>query len=329
MFEVDHILRTGETLPSSSYKRLAGGKGANQSVACARASEAAKVSHLGQIGDDGKWIVHDIVETAGVDVRYVGVSQSDMSGRAIIQVSKSSGDNAIILYPGSNKTISVEFVDKCLDELGDELKEGWLMLQNEVNLGEYVMEKCFDMGMIVVFNPAPMTPNVYKDFHQLKFVHLLILNETEATGLINQMSSDNFIAPTSGNNIVASMTIVIDKLSELVHHNVAGIVITLGGDGLVSKFRDGNGWYSVQMPAIPTMVVDTTGAGDTFVGYLVATLSSAYRKSTDSAPVRFSRKLVEAALKRSTMASSVKCRTAGAMTSIPRLEQVLEFEKQQ
>ncbi|KAJ3274191.1 hypothetical protein HK104_004154, partial [Borealophlyctis nickersoniae] len=123
------LLSGGETLASTGYAVHAGGKGANQSVAMAKAG--AKVYHAGRVGRDGRWVV-DYMAAQGVDTSLIRIDDEKPTGRAIIQVSTETSDNAIILHAGANHHISDADVEESLKGFGE---GDWVVVQNEVNVG--------------------------------------------------------------------------------------------------------------------------------------------------------------------------------------------------
>ena len=133
VYGVEHFVRPGETLESESYSVFSGGKGANQSIALARAG--AEVLHAGKVGADGGWLKTKLRDN-GVDVSLVETVDLP-TGHAVIQVN-SEGENAIIIHGGANRTFSSADIDKVLEsaEAGD-----YLLLQNEINAVEKVLEK--------------------------------------------------------------------------------------------------------------------------------------------------------------------------------------------
>ncbi|MBN2858908.1 MAG: ribokinase [Sphaerochaetaceae bacterium] len=243
IFKVDHIVRPGETIPSSSLERSVGGKGANQSVGASYAG-GERVFHVGKIGEDGRFIVPLLAEK-GVDVTFLHETETP-TGQALIQVSK-EGQNSIVLYGGGNQTFTEEDVDNVLSHTvaGD-----WVLLQNEINLNHYVIEQSRKQNLKICFNPAPYSEGV-KDL-PLHLLDILVLNETEAEGL-------------SG---VADPSASLTSLSAM--YPDTEILITLGKDGVMHMKGSGEvttcGVWDVP-------VADTTAAGDTFIGCYVANRS--------------------------------------------------------
>ncbi len=168
IFTVDHIVRGGETLQSTSLTKSAGGKGANQSAALAKAG--AEVFHAGKIGDDGSFLL-ELLSSYGVDIslirRYDGAT-----GQALIQLD-SQKQNAIILYGGGNVAITTNEIDEALQRFspGD-----MLVLQNEIVHSGYLIREAKKRGMKVCMNLAPFDPSLRE--LPLGLLDLLVVNET-------------------------------------------------------------------------------------------------------------------------------------------------------
>ena len=152
VYKVDHAVTPGETMDSFGMDTFLGGKGLNQSISLARAG--VKVYHAGQIGRDGEMFL-DVCKKSGIDTSYIKMIEGK-SGHAIIQLDKNA-QNCILLYGGSNRKITKEFVDEVLShfEKGD-----ILLLQNEINDVPYIIERCHERGIRVAFNAAMMVDAV-------------------------------------------------------------------------------------------------------------------------------------------------------------------------
>ena len=172
VYQVEHIARPGETIASSAHQVFAGGKGANQSAALARAG--ARVFHAGQVGPDGQWLV-DKLARLDVDVQHIRVGDTP-TGHAIIQVDR-QGQNSIVLFAGANAQIDQSAIDATLSHFG---AGDILLLQNEINDIPYIMAAAAARGLTICLNPAPFGPEVRA--YPLELIDLLIVNETEATG---------------------------------------------------------------------------------------------------------------------------------------------------
>ncbi len=149
VFRLPHVARPGETLTSSSLAVFAGGKGANQSVALARAG--VRVAHCGRIGQDGIWLVDKLAaEGIGTDLIAQGNSPT---GQAIIQVGD-DGQNAIVLLSGANHDITAADINAAL---AASPPDALVLAQNETSSVPYLIENAAATGRPVAFNPAPMT----------------------------------------------------------------------------------------------------------------------------------------------------------------------------
>ncbi len=276
VYRVAHVVRPGETLAGTALERHAGGKGANQSAALALAG--ARVFHAGKIGDDGAWLVEQLARL-GVDTRHV--RRGDVpTGHAVIQVD-THGENAIVLCGGANRRIADDEVDATLAEFGPETV---LLLQNEINGIPRLMRAAHARGLSIVFNPAPMDREVLA--YPLELARTLIVNETEGAALVGAGEPADMLARLAA------------RLPQ------AEIVLTLGSRGVLYHA----GGHTLRVEACPVRVVDTTGAGDTFIGYFVA------RRMAGDA--------VERALRIASQAAAITVSRPGAMDAIPRLDEV-------
>ncbi|KAJ3159533.1 hypothetical protein HDU86_001542 [Geranomyces michiganensis] len=326
VFVVPHIVLTGETISSSQYSVHPGGKGANQSVALSKAG--VETYHAGRIGKDGVWVA-DLMKTHGVKIDLLNVDEKKPNGRAIIQVSASDNDNAIVLLPGTNHAISIDDADSAVGAFD---KGDWVVMQNEINLdaANRVLDVAAKKGMVIVFNPAPCPDDFVKSV-SLTHVDVLVLNSSEAASIANQL-------PTTANAGASESS----SPSELAGHllravpNLKLVVITLGGDGAVACTRGNDSASastsassaassstSVQTFSAPALanckLVDTTGAGDTFVGFFVASLIKTLAARGTSASLKdvLTPDAVRHALTMGTTAGGMACETHGAMPSVP------------
>lgn len=235
-YDVPHLLAPGETLASTAHRKGLGGKGANMSVAIARA--AARTVHIGAVGQDGRWAVDRLLEY-GVDTRNIAMSD-EPTGHAVIMVD-AQGENAILLYPGANHAISETHVGSALAEASD---SDTFVFQNETSLQVEAATIASSKGMQIVYAAAPFSAEAVKPV--LPLLDILVMNAVEAEQLSHALSTD---------------------LNDLP---VRDVVVTLGADGCrwINTDRSSDQTF----PAIPVTPVDTTGAGDTFTGFLVAGL---------------------------------------------------------
>ena len=178
VFRVPRIARPGETIAATSLAIFAGGKGANQSVALARAG--ADATHVGRVGNDGQWLIEKLA-AEGIDTRAIQRSTGP-TGQAIIQVDD-AGENAIMLWPAANHEITPDDVDRALDRAA---AGSWLLVQNETSSVEHAMLAARNRGLRVAFNPAPFDDRVRE--YPLASAHLICVNETEGMALAGEAS---------------------------------------------------------------------------------------------------------------------------------------------
>ena len=292
VYRVPHLVRPGETLASAALDTVLGGKGANQSVALARAG--ASVRHVGRVGEADAALLDALTE-AGVDCSRVA-RVPGVSGHAIIQVDD-AGENAIVLHGGANRGFDAATLDAALADVG---AGDWLLAQNECDALDAAFAVARERGARVAFNPAPMSADVAR--LPLDALDLLVVNETEARGLAAALADDAGTGPEAGSGDVDA---AIDALAARLPGVL--LVTTLGAAGAV--LVDGPGGGARARSAAPAVdAVDTTGAGDTFVGYLLAGLVDGL------APA--------AALGRACAAGALATTRAGATPSIPTAAEV-------
>ncbi len=281
VYSLDHIVAPGETEMSTSLQVFPGGKGLNQSIATARAG--GEVYHAGCVGIDGDLLVDTLTE-AGVDITYLQTVDAK-NGHAIIQVNR-TGENSIFLHKGSNGMVDTALIDRVLSAFsaGD-----LLLLQNEISNVPYIVDKAHERGLQILFNPSPFNETVIQlPLNKLSYV---ILNEGEAMVLSGASSPD------------AAMTHLRTRYPSL------GIVFTLGARGCM--FTQGD--RTLFQPSFVVNAVDTTGAGDTFAGYLAAGLA----RGEDMANI----------LKTACAAAAIAVSRHGAAPSIPLRDEVLRLQK--
>ncbi|MET1219680.1 MAG: ribokinase [Glaciecola sp.] len=283
VYHVPHFVQPGETLDTTSYQVLLGGKGANQSIALANAG--AEVRHVGCIHQQDAQFKQAMIKY-GINGRFIRCTDTP-SGHAIIQVTP-NGENAIFLFGGANRDINEQDISNALADAHD---DDWVLLQNETTGIEEILQQAKAKGLNVAFNPAPMTANIKRlDF---TLIDLLIVNEVEAAELSEQ--TDNA---------------AIEAFFR--HHFAHGAVIITQGKAGAKWFA---GEETVFMPAFVVDAVDTTAAGDTFIGFFLAH----YQTSCE----------VESALRYACAASALAVTKTGAAQSIPTMTQVSTFLAEQ
>ena len=147
VYSVDHIILPGETEATGSRNIFLGGKGINQSMALAKAG--VEVYHGGLIGNGGQPFL-DACKEYGVHADFIRKVDAP-DGHTIIQIDKDA-QNSILLFGGANQKMTTEFIDEVLSHFDS---NDILLLQNEVNLLPYIVDKAYEKGMQIALNPSP------------------------------------------------------------------------------------------------------------------------------------------------------------------------------
>ena len=270
-YAVPHVPAPGETLAATGLATGLGGKGANQSVAAARAG--AEVRHIGCLGPDGGW-ARERLAGWGIDITHVAEVETP-TGHAIINVAE-DGENAIVIFPGANAQQSPERIEAALAEAkpGDTL-----LIQNETSAQVAAARAGAARGMRVVYSAAPFDPDAVRAV--LPHVSLLVMNAGEAAALRAALGADPGVE----------------------------MLVTLGPDG--ARWVHSDGIETVPAPRVTP--VDTTGAGDTFIGYVAAGLDRGME------PI--------AAMRLGTAAAALKVTRRGTADAIPSAVEVAAFQE--
>ena len=279
VYRLDHIVKNGETISANTINTFPGGKGLNQSVALAKAG--VDVYHAGLIGKDGEFLLKFLRENS-VNTKFIDIIE-EKTGHAIIQVD-TNGENSILLYGGANKKITSKYIDYVLSNFGE---GDFLILQNEINKINEIIEKAYERKMTIVFNPAPMEENVKNiSFSKLDY---LILNETELKTLSNEND--------------------IEKGKEFLKLNFPNlnVILTLGSKGSIYINEE----REIKQEIYKVDAVDTTAAGDTFIGFFVAGLIKNYE--------------LKKSLSLASAAAAISVTFKGAATSIPTIIDAEKF----
>ena len=283
-YKLDHIVAPGETISSQDLIVTVGGKGLNQSVALCKAG--AEVWHAGIIGTDGL-MLKDFLDKSGVRTDLLKIDPDHKSGHTIIQIESGSAQNCIIVHAGTNGLVDHDYIHEVVKhfEPGD-----YVVFQNEITNVDYAMKCCKENGMRVVFNPSPMTKELAaSDIYQ--YVDDLFINEIEGGQMTGKEKPEE----------------ILQEMKRLWPQ--CRTILTLGSEGSMIMNADGS---FTKQKAYPCKAVDTTGAGDTFSGYVTAL--SAEGKS------------IEEALETASKASSLAVRKMGAAAAIPTIAEVLAAE---
>jgi len=278
----------GETLIGQSFTTVSGGKGANQAVAAARLG--AQVSMIGCVGNDAYGeVLRGALLAEQIDCQAVSIVDGS-SGVALIVVDDSS-QNTIVIVPGANGALTSEAIDRfdSVIQAADVL-----ICQLEVpdaSVG-HALKRGRELGKTVILNPAPVSRPLPSDWYAS--IDYLIPNESEASAL-------------SGVS-VDSLETAQAAATRLIALGAGKVIITLGAQG--SLFADGHRFEHFPAPIVKA--VDTTAAGDTFVGGFAAALAAG---QDEAQAIRFGQ-----------VAAALSVTRAGAQPSIPVLSDVQAFK---
>lgn len=296
VLRVNRLVKPGETILSKNFKKVSGGKGANQAVAAKRLG--ANVSFIGMVGaDDNGFEIVKAFKEDKIDVSHIKVSNNDPTGMAIITVDD-DGRNSIVVVPGANMKID----NTSIEESKDVIKDSKLLIAQfetsiEATIKAFKIAK--ENGVITILNPAPAR-NIPEEL--LKLTDIIAPNETEVFELTDIKVDDT------------------DKIREaadkLIEKGVKFVIITLGerGAALVDKEK------LTIVPAYKVKAVDTTAAGDSFIGALATKLQNEKEVCFEN---------VEEAIKFANKVSSIVVQKQGAQPSLPYLHEVLKAYKEE
>lgn len=279
VYNTDHFVVPGETMSALAYNRGFGGKGLNQSIAMAKAG--LEIYHAGRVGADGQPFI-DYLNKYGVRTDYLMKDDSAVTGHAIIEVS--GGNNRIILFGGSNRMIDEAQIDSVLSHFSE---GDMLVIQNEISSASYLISGAKERGLKIFFNAAPMDGDVFG--YPLEKIDYICVNEIEGRALAGADEADP------------------EKIGTALSRKYpdAAIILTVGEDG---------SWYfskdtAIHVDAVKTVAVDTTAAGDTYIGFFLSGLS---RNMS-----------IEEAMKLASAASGMSVQKNGAADSIPAFDEVI------
>lgn len=282
VFSVPHHVRPGETLSATGLTEFPGGKGANQAVASARAG--ARTALVGAIGNDGFGAAMAAFLTDhGIDLSAVHRREGIPTGIAAIAVD-AAGQNSIIVVPGANASLTAADAESVTIGRGDVVVAPFEVPDAFIRRG---FERARAAGALTLLNPAPMRQH---DPDLLALTDILVLNETE-------------FAEVTGATTVPDAAALPGAVANALPA-VTTLVLTLGPDGALVRHAGG----LLPIPGRRVDVVDTTGAGDCFVGVLAASLVSGWP--------------LPKALDRANRAASISVTRKGAGTSMPAAPEI-------
>lgn len=276
----------GETVFGTDLKYFPGGKGANQAVSCSKLG--GNTTMVGMVGMDGfgEELIK-FLEEQGIK-NQIGTIAKIPTGTALITVSTETSNNTIVVVPGANFKLSEKEIEKTKFEKGD-----ILVCQFEIPIETILafFKRGKKTGTVNILNPAPAKV-ISKEL--LELVDILILNETELE-IMSQMKVD-LTDEDSISNAIGKI-----KIGE------QSIIVTLGEKGAVGFIKD----TIVKIEGRKVKAIDTTGAGDCFVGAIAAKLSNGFTLTN--------------ALEFANAAASICVTRQGAGSSMPTLEEVDEI----
>jgi len=255
MLRCPQLPAAGETVLGGDLQQAPGGKGANQAVAAARLG--AEVAFIGCIGDDafGEQAAAAL-RAEGIDIRHLQRCAGLSTGVAMV-LSDTAGENCIALSPGANQALSPEHIDAAA-HLFDGAALVVCQLESPLASVQHAAALAREHGVPLLLNPAPAQP---LPAALLGAVDLLVPNAHEAAALCAALPSAESVQGAD------------EHAEALRRAGAARVIVTCGGDGAVLASADG----LLHSPAFPTTALDSTGAGDCFVGALAAALVSGHR----------------------------------------------------
>lgn len=278
----------GETLIGHSFATVSGGKGANQAVAAARLG--AQVAMVGCVGSDDYGVqLRDALLAEQIDCQAVSVVE-DSSGVALIVVDDNS-QNAIVIVAGANGAMTPAVIDQ-FDAVLQAADVVICQLEIPDATVGHALKRARALGKTVILNPAPASRPLPADWFTA--IDYLIPNESEATALSGLP--------------VDSLESAEKAASHLIAMGAGKVIITLGAQG--SLFANGQSFE--HFPAPKVKAVDTTAAGDTFVGGFAAGLAAG---KSETEAIRYGQ-----------IAAALSVTRAGAQPSIPTQSDVQAFK---
>ncbi len=281
--------RAGETLAGDSFVTVPGGKGANQAVAAARLG--AGVAMIGCVGDDayGEQLRSALL-AEGIDCQAVTAVKGESTGVALIVVDDSS-QNAIVIVAGGNGHVTSSVVDS-FDALLNQADVIICQLEVPTATVGHVIQRGHELGKTVILNPAPVSGPLPAEWYA--WIDYLIPNESEAAAMTGLAVDSVASADAAATALLAS--------------GVGKVIVTLGAQGALFA----NHACSQHFPAPQVKPLDTTAAGDTFVGGFAAALA---KGKSESDAIRFAQ-----------IAAALSVTRFGAQTSIPTLNDVMSYQ---
>ncbi|RHW51412.1 ribokinase [Lactobacillus bombicola] len=287
---VERMVKPGETIHAKEHYSAAGGKGANQAVAAARSG--CLTSFIGAVGNDAPGSeMLNLLKQEKIDISGITTVNNESTGQAFISVDD-QGQNSITIYAGANYDVNVKDIEQKSELIAS---SDFVIAQFETPVDATIrgFEIAHANGVRTILNPAPAMAKIPVEL--LKLTDMIAPNETEAETITGVHVTDE-----------ASARQAAAKLHEL---GVKAVIITIGSKG---AFYDFNG-QSELVPAFKVKAVDTTAAGDTFIGAMASLLKPDFSNLPEA--IVFANK-----------ASSLTVQRYGAQPSIPYKKEILQVQ---
>ncbi|MGH4140006.1 ribokinase [Clostridium sp.] len=289
VLKVENMAKVGETIFAKSLTTMPGGKGANQAVASKRMG--SEVYMIGKVGLDsnGEFLVSKLAQD-GINTDYVFKDNKETTGTAIINVN-SEGNNSIVVVAGANMSINSNEIVQSYSIINEcDVLVAQFETPSEITMEAFTYAK--SKGITTILNPAPAKG---VDKNLFKYTDILIPNETEAHGLTGILVEDLESAKKAAEYFISA--------------GVNYVIITLGSKGvaLITKEK------SELIPAFVVNAVDTTAAGDSFIGALASKLGCKELNYEN----------LKKAIVFGNKVSSIVVQRAGAQPSIPMNQEVI------
>lgn len=273
VFDVKDIVKDGQTISSSGQTEYLGGKGLNQTIAISNVLD--DVYFYCNVNENDAYILESL-EEYNFKTDYIQ-KVKEPTGTAFIQVNE-HGENAIVISKNANSKIDLSYLESVLNDFNS---NDLILLQNEINNLVEIVEQCHKRKLKIALNPSPISSDITLEL--ISKIDYLIANKNE------------FLEITNSENIDDALNVFRSK------NTTTELVITLGSKGAFHELNK-----TTMVDGIKTNVVDTTCAGDTFLGFFLGSI--------------FHGKPISDSLVIANKAASKCVQTKGASTSIPKLK---------
>lgn len=284
---VARMAKPGETLHTKEIFTAGGGKGANQAIAAQRLG--ADTSFIGAVGEDREvsQTMLELLHEDGINCQGIATLSNHKTGQAFVIVDDDS-ENLIYVHGGANMAFKPEHVDQNRDLI---IQRDFVVAQFEtpIDCTTEAFKIARQNGVVTILNPAPAIDQIPKEL--LKVTDMIVPNETETEVITGIKITDQ-----------VSMVNAAEKFHAL---GIKAVLITLGSQGTFYSYAG----KTAIIPALKVNAVDTTAAGDTFIGALSSVLNKDFSNLEDA--IKFSNK-----------ASSITVQRFGAQPSIPYLKEM-------